>query len=97
MRHRERTLEELEEEERRLLAQEDLTKNDGFYGKFINLYQEMYDVVMKNARQTKDRDDKDFLIQYANDIKERIIHWLIKYGTCMKMNHEKSDILRKWL
>lgn len=82
-----KSLEELEEIEQDLLMQEGLDRNDGYYGRLINVYKDMYKLISSRARKTRDEYDN----LNVNIVKIKLIDTLILYGTFMKMEHTKSD------
>lgn len=87
MRYKGKTLEELEDFEQELLSEEGVGRNDGFYGKLIGLYEEMYRLAGKKARETRDEYDNS----YVSFIKKQLIKSLIRYGTYIKIGNQKSD------
>lgn len=87
MRYRCKSLEELEEIEQDLRDQEGIGRNDGFYGKLIDLYEEMYRVAVKREKETRNQFDRDCFIF----IKRQLIKSLVLYGTYIKMANEKND------
>ncbi len=87
MRYKGKTLEELEDIELDLLEQEGVGRNDGFYGRLIGLYEEMYKLAKRSAKETGNESD----LAIAANIRKQLIKSLILYGTYIKMGHEKSD------
>lgn len=84
MRIQELTLEQLEDMEAGLIQREE--QADGYYSQLIHIYKEMHRKLILLAK--KDSEQYDHYLKY---VIKRLIALYIKYGTYLKMNHQKDD------
>ena len=86
MRLKDLSMEQLEDMEQELHQNEE--QKDGFYSQLIDIYKEIYNRLISLAR--KDPEQYSDSLEYT---KKRLVSFLIKYGTYIKMNHVKDDHL----
>ncbi|UTR10209.1 helix-turn-helix domain-containing protein [Evansella sp. LMS18] len=81
------TLEELEAMESSVLDKLDSEEDWGSFGDVIRFYEAYYGRALNRAKKTRDEFDR----ASESYIKEKLIRYLVEYGTYMKMIYQKSD------
>jgi tetratricopeptide (TPR) repeat protein len=85
------TLDELYDEEAKLLEELDsVGEKDGIYSKLISVYQKLYYKLTKLPME--ERQERQVEIDYVT---EKLLKYLIKYGTYLKVHLQKDDDLAK--